>query len=173
MRFLREPETRRDRKRFDGCCRLCQGKSAAFTKLRFNARLKKRKSLRDKRCNANLSSRCDGRAHWNCEWGCGSVSSAALSLRKLTLLRGTDAVAFLETGAGDDGADRRLGIDICCLDDANGGGELADDFASGGILDLLRDAESFEQIARHDTGACSDVQDDLTAVDSCGNAFRL
>jgi hypothetical protein len=81
---------------------------------------------------------------------------------------GSDAVAFLEAGAGDRNADRGFGIDIGRTDYADGGGETANHLAGGRILYLSGDAEDLKLIAHLDAGVGADVEDDLSTVD-CGN----
>ena len=64
----------------------------------------------------------------------------SLRIQGFLLRDGFYGVAGLEAGAGDRGADRGRVVDVGGFDDADGGGEAADDRAGGGVLDLLGDA---------------------------------
>ena len=84
---------------------------------------------------------------------------------------GGDAVAFLEAGAGDGDADRGGIVDVGGADDADGGGEAANDLAGRGVLDLLGDADDLKLIADLDAGFGADVEDDLAAIDGGDEAI--
>jgi len=86
-------------------------------------------------------------------------------LKQLLLGNGFDCVAGLESATGDYGAYGRGVVNVSCLDDADGGGEAANDLAGGGVLDLLCDADNLKLVADIDAGFLADVEHDLPAID--------
>ena len=52
-------------------------------------------------------------------------------------------------------------------------GQAANDFAGGGVLDLLGDADDLKLIAHLDAGIGAHVEDDLAAIDGGDQAIDL